>query len=590
MIMNIPTNPAGNKNDAAEVVRTPLEIVLYGGREAFAVQCGDERARMVLNVLNLNMMNYLIYWGLGRLRDILWRMPLAEIKFNYLIEEKDAGDLTVRTFLVNVFSQITGIVETTNARLKEVSALKDSAAGHENILFYVDQDDYRMLEFYEHLRAMNPERLFLRRYNSGWNALKRCFEPTPEHSYDLQELLAALDADRIEKIVGTNYFLYTKYLEGQVYLPAVLRFLGIEFIGIDFDPIELYPISGVATRRLFQNDDFRRFTCFPSLHQYWDEKQQNRNVYYPAVVRHYPESRSPIALAEDYSVVVLSNSRFESVRKNLKMLLYILEGLEGGSFITELQVWYLAARRIILEKLNVDDYVISEFCKLLMNVWYAASQLLKYEVIENVETDRTLRIYGDQGWARLFPEYYQNRYLTAQEIGALEQSHNALYLLLNNNLNYLEASGTVYDCICRNNAFINFPATFKTADLQDLARVEYDDARRLNELIANAGAIYKNAELEAAIHGLRQLYRESENSVTAAILAPSGTPYRSGPFERQVGEHRKIMDGVVGAYLAKHERRIARNLESFYDPPVDFDVTRSKYAGRRYVKALLETS
>jgi hypothetical protein len=417
--------------------------------------------------------------------------------------------------------------------------------------------------------------------------MKREFEATRSR-FDLTGLLDVIRDNRIKKIIASNYFLCERYIESALYLPGVLQFLGVELIGIDYDPIEYYPIAGPAERQLFHNDGFNRFTCLPFLHKYWDEKQGNRNVHYTAVVRHYPAVADKITLADDYSLLVLSNSRYEAVRRNLKMLLSIVEELDGKSFIADLQMWYLAARHIVLEKLTLTDYARSEFCKVLMNAMYAASQLLKYEVIESIESNRKIEIYGDEGWGRLFPQYYRNRYLNPQEIDAFNGRDDVLYLLLNNNYGYLEASGTVYDCVCKNKAFINFPAAFKTNDLTGLSHVEYDDKRRLNELIENAAKIYRHAELQDSIEKLRDLYIESENSVVDLIRSPAGTAYRRGKFDRQIEEHGAMMEEAVQDYVAKNAGRIMRTLDNLYDPAFRFDIRRSRYADRRYVKVLSE--
>jgi len=223
-----------------------------------------------------------------------------------------------------------------------------------------------------------------------------------------------------------------------------------------------------------------------------------------------------------------------------------------------------------------------------MEVWYGASQLLKYEVIASVRTDRPVRIYGDQGWRSLFPEYYQNRFLTAAEVADLGRRNDVLYLLLNNNFNYVEASGPVFDCISSDNAFINFPATFKTEELMAFSLVEYDTEPELNRLINHASEIYQEARLQASIRELRNLCVENENAVLDVILSTEGRRYRPGKFGLQLEAHAAITDKEVQAYISKHANRINAALQRFCSPSFDFDVKRSRYAERNYFKALSE--
>jgi hypothetical protein len=565
----------------------PQATVLFASKRLLAVRHDGVTVKTEFPCIHENLTTYLIFWSLQNLKGLFYRMPLDQIEIGCYIDPEYASDESVQKIYGNVFRQIAQIIGDTNRVITDLLPLKNCAGGFENVLFYIEEGDARLRELFEHVESLKPGGIFLKEYQSNWNPSQRCWE-SQGSAFDLHGLVNLIRERQIRKIVSANYHVYEKSIAAAIYLPAVMETLGVEFIGIDYEATEYFNISGPTLRKLFHNDNFRRFTSLPSLNQYWDQRNSNRSIHYTTIIRHYPDAVAPIALQDDYSVVVLSHSRHAMVRTNLKIILFVLDQLSADSLMTDLQMWYLSARRIILERLKLGEREIIEFCRVLIEVWYAASQFLKYEVVASLETSRKVRIFGDDGWAVLFPEYYQQRYLNPQEIEALNQRKDILHLLLNNNVSYLEASGSIFDCICKSRPFINFPATLKTSEFKELENIEYDDRTKLNYLIENAAEVYKKPDLQAAIRKLNQIYKSSEKSVVDALLSQD-RGYHAGPFEAAIDEHAKLMDEAVDDYVTRNEAKLIAALKAFYDPSLKYEINSSRYSERKYLRALTAT-
>ena len=575
-------------NTRIDPAPTPQATVLFASKRLFAVRHDGITAKTEFPCIHDSLTSYLILWGLKNLKNLFYRMPLDQIEIGCYVDPEYREDEAVQRIYASVFQQIVQIIRETDRVIKDLLPLKDCASRFENVLFYIEEGDSRLGELFEHVESRKPGGIFLKEYKSNWNPIQRRWE-TDDGGFDLHGLINLIREREIQKIVSANYHVYEKAIATAVYLPSVMEYLGVEFIGMDYEAIEYFNISGPTLRKLLHNDQFRRFTSLPSLNQYWDERDSNRNIHYTAVIRHYPEPATSIALEDDYSILILSHSRHAMVKGNLKIILYVLDQLNADSLMTDLQMWYLSARRIILEQLKLEERATVEFCRVLLEVWYSASQFLKYEVVESLDTSRKVQIFGDEGWAVLFPQYYEHRYLNPQQIAELNQRKDILYLLLNNNVSYLEASGSVFDCICRGLPFINFPATFKTRELKDLENIEYDDRSRLNYLVDAAAMIYRNPELQAAITNVNRIYMASEKSVVDALIAPPRTTGHVGPFERAVEEHKKLLDAAVDDYVAKNGGKIITALKMFYDPSFKYEIDGSRYSGRKYLRALAAT-
>jgi hypothetical protein len=267
-----------------------------------------------------------------------------------------------------------------------------------------------------------------------------------------------------------------------VHLMVLCRHLGVEWITLNNDPPDLKP-AGFLHKGLFHQPGMRRFANLQVLNEYWDKHYGIRG-HYGVIPQDYGQKEFQ-QLDSDYKIIILTNSRLESVKPLVGYFTDHLGRLDETNLVDEFQLWYLASRQVVLDS-DIPEAHKLTYNSVLHQYYYMGVNFLKYQVINGIKTDREVELYGDVGWKEIAPQYYRGC-LMNDDIRDLYQRGNQLFLLVNASISHLDASAPVYDMVRWGVPWINMKPLVR---LFPLDAIEYNsDAEEFNYMLNNAHEI-----------------------------------------------------------------------------------------------------
>lgn len=498
-------------------------------------------------------------WLLMKVKPIWELMPLDDFKIscqdiedikqsvyalaNIIEATNEATNEAIKKYCNNkkwVSGSAKDFLDTSN-EIVESFPKKDDFLKQENILFWNVSEDMRYKSLYDRLNKNSNNSIKYFNMELGFDRIKREWNHT-DVPMSVDEFVSYLAEHQIGKIITVNQYILDKYISSTaVNLMALCKHLGIEWITIDNDPADLN-ISGYYRRYAYNDNDNSRFSNLSCLVEYFDKEYDASNIHYVAIPQDYSSEKRK-QLTNDYDIIVLSNSRYQNVKSMLPGIETICNALLQETIYQDINTWYLAMRKLILEIMPFDELKRFKTNSLLHHFYFACVQWLKWKIIGDIETDRKVKVYGDVGWKEVCPQYYQGS-LDNNQINTLYKESNHLFLLLNCSFSYLDASAPVYDVIRRNVPWINMPPMVKTDVFKPLSTVEYTDKISLNRLIndyneSNGLDVYSDilsssvADIE---NGILKIDENGESDYT---------------FHRY--EHAILMNEIVDDYLDMNE-------------------------------------
>jgi hypothetical protein len=522
-------------------------------------------------------------------------MPFKMPKFNIEIDSDILNNVNNDNSFVSLSKDIMlfylQVIRKTNLFLTEHKELKLFAQNFDNVLFYVwdtEIDGGRLGSIYKRYQNVYNGKIYKKVYPCGWNNDLRIWEDSG-YRFSMEELLKCIIDNKIKKIVGINAFLIDEAMNyDSILLPVVLDYLGVEFVSVDVDPVEMY--SGQYRRVITQREDFTRFTVLPVLAREWDEMYNIKGINYTPIVQHYEfKSKKTMQIKDEYSVLVLSQSRINDVCRVLNLILFLMDNFQSDCIYTEFQICFLAIRKMVLNARYINEYELNILGEYVHKLFYTMSQFLKYEVIDNIDTDRKVLIYGDKGWGKVFPQYFQNKYISSEEIEEIDLKNSHLHLLFHMNFNYLEAGGPVYDAIAKNRVFINFPAIVRLPQYEGFSVLEYRNKEDINRLINNVNTYFDNEKLKVSIEHYNNVMIDSEKNITENIFENTSFPEGGSIYWKECKESYMPMYKKVDEYINSRPDF----LNEIFDiclgkKSVNMDIKKSKYFEKSYIRALYE--
>ena len=383
----------------------------------------------------------------------------------------------------------------------------------------------------------------------GFNRLTREWDQTRDSVKPVDELIEWLITENIGAVVTVNHYVSERYMgEAGIFLPAILNWLGIKYYPICHDPHDLNP-SGFYRKGLHAHFASRYFSGMGILNKHWDDKWDIPKVQYVPIPQDYHAEQDKRVLDPDYSIVVLSNSRWGNVQAVLPQIKGICGAFPKDRLLTDIQLWYMAARHLILNVLEIPEHKRLKANSELHQFFFALLQWIKYEIICKLQTSHKVDVYGDIGWQHVCPQYYRGS-LDNAGIERLYAEGDHLYLLMNFSFSYMDASGPVYDVIRRGVPFINVPPIAKTISIGDMSLLEYGNYNRLNELANNP---FSGPELDQALKNVRAYYQDGMDAARVSMgIAPKGSGYPI-EFERQLACSEALIQELTIEFLDAQE-------------------------------------
>ena len=525
---------------------------------------------------NINTDGLILYWFLNILKQVLFSMPINKIDF-------EASQDTYQK-LSNIILQCAKILDCTNDTISKYFQLNRKALNNTNILFFNVGDDYRYKNLYESFPKFDGSSLLYMNMDLGYNSFTRTWHST-DIPVPLPDLVDLIFEESIRKISSINHYFLEIYLnKTYVYLPALFRYLGVEYIIIDNDNWDIYQ-DGYLQKSFWTCPSFNRFSTERYFHEYWDNKYGLQNIHYIISPQTYKDSGDFFDIDENYSLLILSNSRINDIRSDIIPVIYLLDHMNPNNIYKDIQTWYCALRHMILEVFDLDDFESLYFNSKLLRIFYIIMQFLKYETIESINTTRNIQIYGDKGWQTLFPHYYQNKHLDYNEMQGLFSSKRYLYLLFNLGISYFDISFQVYDALNNNVPFINYSPVVKTSLFEGFRQIEYNNSSELNHLIENIRNKIRNKDLKDSIHFLKNILISNTDSLISHVVFNTEFSHKTELYLQQYNDHKCLLDNVIQEYIDQNEPILRETFNVLLlGHPVQYDISNSKYINRRYIQ------
>ena len=493
-----------------------------------------------------NVDNVVFSWLMKNCKDIFYQLPIElEIKCQEHCAE----------FFNVPLGNLATVFEKTGNAIKGLTELNGIGKDYQSILFWNVADDAR----YKGLCSQLSQKADVKYMNfvPGFDRKLRKWVGA-DIPMTVNEFVEYVTANQIGKIVTINYYVVDKYVEKTgISLIAICNYLGIEWIILDNDPPDLRA-TGFLHKAWHHNGDMA-FSNLSVLNDFWDKKY-GIDTTYTAIPQDYTQ-KEPYELDDDYTIVVLTNSRLEAVKEYMPQIQFLLQRMPYETMFTDIHTWYLATRHRLLYEMDLDEYQQLFHNSMLHRFYYHVVNYLKFYIVSHLKTDRLIEVYGDVGWGQLFPQYYKG-VLYNDEIEKLYSEKNHLFLLVNCSMTYLDASGPVYDVIARNVPWCNVPVMARTSRFNGLKALEYSNYKELNHLVNNYKLI-RSPSLEMSLEYYRKVLHDSTNEIVGKI---SGTNQYVGKlFHEELDEHKRAVDRTVQSYMDKNKELLDITTKTFFN-------------------------
>lgn len=373
-----------------------------------------------------------------------------------------------------VVETVSALFEYTNEWMHKYPA--GLADNHTEILFWNTSDDIRYGSLYE--RFKRNQSINYMDFELGYDRVNRKWD-NPSQLMPISDIVDYIKQHKIKKIISVNSYIVDRCLmQYAVHLMVLCRHLGVEWITLNNDPPDLKP-AGYIHKALFHQPNMKRFSNLQVLNEYWDDLY-DLDVHYGAIPQDYGQKQFK-ELNQDYKIIILTNSRWESVKPIRHLFDNHLKRLDDTNLVDDFQSWYLASRKMVLES-KLSEAQKLAFNSVLHQYYYMGVNYLKYKVINSIKTDRRVELYGDIGWKEIAPQYYCGC-LMNDDIKKLYEKGNQLFLLVNASISHLDASAPVYDMVRWAVPWINMKPLVELFSFEN----EYNtDATEFNYMINNA--------------------------------------------------------------------------------------------------------
>lgn len=485
-------------------------------------------------------------WIMQAIRPVFANMPIDKIK---LVCPKPIYEKMKES--MNICA---GLLERTNIFIGQNPDLKDLAKDYKGILLFNVSEELRYKSFYNRLKRKGFDVHYMN-VDVGFDRKKREWLEEKELPLPLPELIEFIQEKQIKTLLTINYYLAHRYSSKVgINLLAVLNYLGMEYITINNDPSDLQP-AGYLHRLAYYNPKWHQFSNLGVLNKYWDEKYGLDNIKYIAIPQDYRPAKIK-ALDDDYTIIILSNSRWDNVKTSQALIEHFLGQLSKDKLFESFQLWYMTLRHMVLNIMELTLFEKLKFNSILHQFFYVIANYFKYEIIRWLPRGREAKLYGDLGWKELFPEYYQGS-LSNDEIDDLFKKDNQLYLLLNFGFSYLDASAPVYDMVRRNVPWINVSPMVATDTFKGLKHIEYKNKEELNSLLDNIQNIYKVKKLQDNLAYYGEILSSSVIDIEYSLLNKT----RISGFNSHLREHEILLNFMVHKYLNANEMFLRTSFE-----------------------------
>ena len=422
----------------------------------------------------------------------------------------------------------------------------------------VDDNDYG-LAMYQNILAKSDKTLLLN-VLSGFDPQSRQWK-TSEIPLDIHDLISYIFNNNISVFVTLNTYVFEIYRRKySVLLDKVLEDMGVNIVCYDIDPFSS-KVFAELTKRLYTGDNVYRQT-FMMLDHLSDERYAiNKKLYTSLHAVQFDQSNSVIspkkfpAVGTQPKIIILSNLRLLPTLTLLPKICWLHNRLSVESPLLDYQDWFHTLSAVLAGSEGLDDYSLDYSLATLNNIAYHYGHLYKVLAVEGLKEDYEIEIYGDQSWATLFPELYQNKHVSGSEKAQILAQKNSLVLMFNWNDTWLSASNVIHHLINKI-PFVNFPPHVILPEYEPLNSICYHNVEDLKNKISQ-GINFNQPESTDSMNRLLSIMHSSWGYSATHAIQPTQDEYKN-PFS-----------GEYGQELKRHQIEKNKRIESFINNQPD---------------------
>ncbi|MBF0493472.1 MAG: hypothetical protein HQM15_11935, partial [Deltaproteobacteria bacterium] len=156
--------------------------------------------------------------------------------------------------------------------------------------------------------------------------------------FNTEELLDFIQKNEVKHLhFRTNIFIFHLLTFEKIYLPAVLKWAGINYTILDCDSYTENVGGGYYNKLSLGIEGSKRFSCMPHIDKPWDDYFKIPSIRYYSLDHLEPMQNEMRSLNPDFKVILTSHSRIREVIQHLKPALLLLEYSNTANLLYDFQ-------------------------------------------------------------------------------------------------------------------------------------------------------------------------------------------------------------------------------------------------------------
>lgn len=489
--------------------------------------------------------HYLFPWLIELTKEV-YRLPLSASINIKLLGEKSFFDP-----LLPIFQSMVNIIQNTRKAIATHRGFSQKTASFKGKLFLNLGDVPFLRNLYEQAYAIDPD-------NTHYDICNFLNDiPIPEsEAVSLERLISFILTNKIGTIYTHNisYLMYflSRY---QIHLPPLFKSLGIHLIIVDFD-IYSEREGEYLLKKMMNTDEEARFSIYPHTERYWDRELNIKNVHYHPIPYTVKESKTRV-LREDYEILVTTWARTPHIIHFLKPILLFLNYVDPEKPFYDFQFLFHAMTHYLTQHLNIPLHQKMRFFTLLSEVYFHTNSLMKFEILQKIQTRRPIHLYGQKDWNDFFPQYYKGQ-ADQNDLSRMLDEKPFLQLLLNSNYNYFENNPMFIRLLNSGNPYLGFSSILKTEDLRGLEALEFSSIAELNSKIDQVNLLTQSENYQNSKQALSCSINLCTESFYQEVLTPPlmRSEDKKNIFEITTDHYQKMFENEFAASFPANRARI----------------------------------
>lgn len=494
--------------------------------------------------LKNRVIDYFFPWFFSLLKNTL------SMDLNLSLDLSINGEETNISIFKPAIHAALGILSKTRDCLKKNQTLPKITPDFKGKIFFNMGETALISEVYNKVFKEDPENT----HYDSCDFLNQYFTHKTANLPCLDDLLQMIYEKKIRTIYAHNVSYIRYFFEHhQLFLPAILEQIGVEYVIIDFDTYN-HMDGFYYLKKAFNSEESRRFCIMPHIDFFWDQKLSMKNIrYFPIPFK--SDDISLTSLSNDYEILITTWSRVQQILYYFKPILFFLSYVDAKKPFRDYQFLFHALSHL----LNAHDKIpLSSKMRhytILSNMYYHSNSLLKFEIIDKLTTRRPIYLYGEEDWKIFFPDLYRG-FADQNKLKQMLSEKNYLQILMNSNYSYYENNPMFIRLLNANNPYLAFSSIHETPELSGMRHLEYSHMEELNRKIEEIPLLTENPEFKNAKKILTQSMNDCVDDFYTNLTRSRDATPRENLFEKITKRQASAFKTQVLHYIQHNFSRV----------------------------------